>query len=152
MTIFIPLRQAPLLAVLAVLGAGGAEAKSFVATTTAATTLPTAGGTPIRVLAVTVPAGSWAVYAKASAVNFGAWDYMRCALVINTVQFDSATTMVGDSSNQPLVATIKLETVFTASASHVYELDCQHDSPQAGEYIDPQASLIVLPTSKPITQ
>jgi len=48
---------------------------------TADVTLTDDGGTPKRILRVTVPAGGWIVHTKAIAVNPGHRDIVRCSIL-----------------------------------------------------------------------
>lgn len=110
--------------------------------TTTATSLSSSGGVPTTILQVHIPAGTWRVIAKSSVVNFGAADYVRCLVRAGATQFDSATTMIGETGGMPAVATITNIGVIT-SGSATYSLQCQHDSPITGMYVDPDATLIV---------
>jgi hypothetical protein len=106
-------------------------------------------GAPVTILSVTVPAGTWIVHAKANPVSFGAADYVRCRIMVGTSQKDAGATLLGNAAPGPTgemgpsVATIALQTVTTTTASKVFMLDCQHDFPTPGIYVDPGASLIV---------
>ena len=115
--------------------------------TTAAVTLSDLGGTPVTVLSVSIPAGTWKATAKSSVINFGTADIARCLITSSTAttssQIDSAATHVGSATGSPIVATIANEAVITTSGTTTFSLKCQHDSSISGLYVDPDAKLIV---------
>ena len=113
-------------------------------------------GSPVTLKQVTLPAGTWLVTAKANPVNFGAADYVRCRIVVGGVQRDAAATLVGNAAPGPTgemgpsVAEIVLQTAITTTASKTFKLDCQHDFPYPGIYVDPGASIMVVKAPGPL--
>ncbi len=109
-------------------------------------------GAPVAILAVTVPAGTWVVNAKVNPVNFGAADYVRCRIMVGTTQKDAGATLLGNAAPGPTgemgpsVAQIALQTVVTTTSSKVFKVDCQHDFPTPGIYVDPGAKITILST------
>jgi hypothetical protein len=107
-------------------------------------------GAPVAILSVTVPAGKWVVNAKVNPVNFGAADYVRCRIIVGTSQKDAGATLLGNAAPGPTgemgpsVAQIALQTVVTTTSSKVFKVDCQHDFPTPGIYVDPGAKITVL--------
>jgi hypothetical protein len=107
-------------------------------------------GAPVAILAVTVPAGTWVVNAKVNPVNFGAADYVRCRIMVGTSQKDAGATLLGNAAPGPTgemgpsVAQIALQTVVTTTSAKVFMLDCQHDFPTPGIYVDPGAKIMVV--------
>ena len=105
---------------------------------------------------VTIPAGTWVVTAKANPVNFGAADYVRCRIVVGGVQRDAAATLIGNAApgptgeTGPSVAAIALQAALQTTASKVFKLDCLHDSPTPGMYVDPGASIMIVKAPGPI--
>ena len=136
-------------AALRVVPATGALA----ATTTASTSLSASGATPVTVASVSVPAGSWSVSAKATGVNFAGADDVRCDVKAASTLVDGATTLVGNAAGGPTgekgpsAAMMAMQGLITTATTQTFSLNCQHDFGIAGEYIDPQASLIVVPSS-----
>jgi len=112
--------------------------------TTAAVSLSATGGTPVTLLSVSVPSGTWKATAKSSVVNFGGGDYARCVITSSTAtastQIDGATSFIGGTL---FVATIANVGVITTSATTTFSLKCWHDSSISGLYVDPDAKLIV---------
>lgn len=111
--------------------------------TTASVPLSTSGGVFTTVLQVSIPAGTWRVLGKASVVNFGAANYLRCVTRSGTTQIDASATMVGEAGGMPSVATIANVGIITTTATTVFSLLCVHDFPGAGIYVDPAAKLLV---------
>ena len=109
-------------------------------------------GAPVAILAVTVPAGTWVVNAKVNPVNFGAADYVRCRIMVGTTQKDAGATLLGNAAPGPTgemgpsVAQIALQAVVTTTSSKVFKVDCQHDFPTPGIYVDPGAKITILST------
>ena len=107
-------------------------------------------GAPVAILAVTVPAGTWVVNAKVNPVNFGAADYVRCRIMVGTSQKDAGATLLGNAAPGPTgemgpsVAQIALQAVVTTTSSKVFKVDCQHDFPTPGIYVDPGAKITVV--------
>jgi hypothetical protein len=111
--------------------------------TTAITPLTIAAATLTPIIQITVPAGTWRVIAKASVVNFGASNYLRCVVRSGATQIDSATTMVGEAGGQPAVATLTNVGLITTGLTTVFSLQCLHDFGANGIYVDPDAKLNV---------
>ena len=107
-------------------------------------------GAPVTILSITIPAGTWVVNAKVNPVNFGAADYVRCRIVVGTSQKDAGATLLGNAAPGPTgemgpsVAQIALQTVVTTTSAKVFMLDCQHDFPTPGIYVDPGAKITIL--------
>ena len=86
-------------------------------------------------------------------MNFGPADYVRCRILVGGVQRDAAATLVGNAAPGPTgemgpsVAEIVLQTAITTTASKTFKLDCQHDFPSAGMYVDPGASIMIVKAS-----
>jgi hypothetical protein len=135
--------------------AESSAADVYLRTTTASVNL-SSNGSPVTLKQVTIPAGTWLVTAKANPVNFGAADYVRCRIVINGTQRDAAATLVGNAAPAPTgevgpsVAEIVLQTATTTTASRTFKLDCQHDFPYAGIYVDPGASIMIVRAPGPL--
>lgn len=135
--------------------AESSAADVFLRKTTASTNL-SADGSPVTLKQVTIPAGTWLVTAKANPVNFGPADYVRCRIVIGGVQRDAGATLVGNAAPGPTgemgpsVAEIVLQTAITTTASKPFKLDCQHDFPSAGMYVDPGASIMIVKAPGPL--
>lgn len=120
----------------------------YARSTVAQTPLANSGGTLTTILSVQIPAGTWKATAKSSIVNFGTEDYVRCFISSTTsggsrTQVDSAATIVGAGSGHPAVATIANFGVITTTSTTTFRLECLHDFAKAGEYVDPDAKLIV---------
>jgi hypothetical protein len=113
-------------------------------------------GSPVTLKTVTIPAGTWIVHAKANPVNFGSADYVRCRILVGTTQKDAAATLVGNAAPGPTgemgpsVAEIVLQTAITTTSSKTFKLDCLHDFPSAGMYVDPGASILVVRSPGPL--
>jgi hypothetical protein len=109
-------------------------------------------GAPVAILSVTVPAGKWVVNAKVNPVNFGAADYVRCRIMVGTIQKDAGATLLGNAAPGPTgemgpsVAQIALQAVVTTTSPKAFKVDCQHDFPTPGIYVDPGAKITVLST------
>ena len=107
-------------------------------------------GAPVAILSVTVPAGKWVVNAKINPVNFGAADYVRCRIMVGTSQKDAGATLLGNAAPGPTgemgpsVAQIALQAVVTTTSSKDFKVDCQHDFPTPGIYVDPGAKITVV--------
>ena len=113
-------------------------------------------GEPVAILSVTIPAGTWVVTAKANPVSFGAADYVRCRIMVAASQKDAGATLLGNAAPGPTgemgpsVAQIALHSVTTTTAPKVFKLDCQHDSPTPGIYVDPGARITVIRAPGPL--
>ena len=135
--------------------AESSAADVFLRTTSTSINLSSTGS-PVAITKVTVPAGTWVVTAKANPVNFGAADYLRCRLMVGTAQKDAAATLLGNAApgptgeTGPSVAEIVLQTAITTTVSKVFKLDCQHDFPTPGMYVDPGASIMVVRAPGPL--
>jgi hypothetical protein len=131
------------------------SADVFLRTTTASTELSD-DGSPTLIKQVTIPAGTWVVTAKANPVNFGSADYVRCRLLVGGVMQDAAATLVGNAAGGPTgetgpsVAEIVLQTAITTTTPRVFKLDCLHDFPYAGLYVDPGASIMIVRAPGPL--
>jgi len=107
-------------------------------------------GSPVALISVSIPAGVWLVTAKANPVSFGAADYVRCRILVGSSQRDAGATLLGNAAPGPTgemgpsVATIALQAVVTTTATKTFKLDCQHDSPTPGIYVDPGASIMIV--------
>lgn len=130
-------------------------ADAYLRTTTDSIDL-TADGTPIIITKVSVPAGTWIVTAKANPVNFGDADYVRCRILVGSVQKDAGATLVGNANPGltgelgPSVAEIMLQTAIITTTTKTFKLDCLHDNAQTGEYVDPGASIMVVRAPGPL--
>ena len=135
--------------------AESSAADVFLRKTTASVNLSN-DGSPVLLKQVTIPAGTWIVTAKANPVNFGPADYVRCRILVGTSQRDAAATLVGNAAPGPTgemgpsVAEIVLQTAITTTSSKVFKLDCQHDFPSAGMYVDPGASIMIVRAPGPL--
>jgi hypothetical protein len=135
--------------------AESSAADVFLRQTSASTNL-SADGSPVTLKQVSIPAGTWVVTAKANPVNFGPADYVRCRILVGGVQRDAAATLVGNAApgptgeTGPSVAEIVLQTAITTTGSKVFKLDCLHDFPSAGMYVDPGASILVVRAPGPL--
>ncbi len=89
--------------------------------TTAASVNLSSDGSPVTILQLTVPAGSWVVTAKANDASPG------------------PTGEIG-----PSVAEIMLQTAVTTVNARLFKLSCQHDFATPGMYVDPGASIMVV--------
>jgi hypothetical protein len=135
--------------------AESSAADVYLRSTTASINL-SSDGSPVTIKQVTIPAGTWVVTAKANPVNFGAADYVRCRILVNGTQRDAAATLVGNAAPAPTgemgpsVAEIVLQTAITTTSSKAFKLDCQHDFPSPGMYVDPGASIMIVRASGPL--
>jgi hypothetical protein len=108
------------------------------------------------VVALDLPAGDWAIYAKATPVNLGGADYARCVLYRGATATSSATTLVGNAAPGftgelgPSAATLEVQTLVSLAAVETIRLSCGHDFSFAGEYVDPGAAILALPVEGPI--
>lgn len=50
----------------------------------------------------------------------------------------------------PSVAEIVLQTAIKTTSSKTFKLDCLHDFPSAGMYVDPGASILVVRSPGPL--
>jgi hypothetical protein len=129
---------------LAPLVSAHAAAKKVVSARTSATwAMPAPGFATVQ--SVRLPAGTWTVIAKATAVNFQSRDFVRCQLqdATNGVTLDGSTTQVGIVASQgaPLanIATV------TASAPMTVQQRCGHDTVQGNNaFLDSDASLVAF--------
>lgn len=127
----------------------------FLRKTTASVNLSN-DGSPVTIKQVAIPAGTWVVTAKANPVNFGPADYVRCRILVGTSQRDAAATLVGNAApgptgeTGPSVAEIVLQTAITTTSAKTFKLDCLHDFPSAGMYVDPGASILIVKAAGPL--
>ena len=124
--------------------AGLAHATILESRTSSGLQLSPAAGQKVNIVNMTVPAGQWVATAKASAINWGTSDYVRCVLTSNGQVLDGATTMTGEASGQPAVAELVTHARLSLTAPTNVSLTCSHDRPVAGQYIDPGATLLVV--------
>jgi len=135
--------------------ASSSAADVFVRTTQTSKFLSDTGA-PVAILSINVPAGTWIVTAKVNPVNFGAADYVRCRIVAGTTQKDAGATLLGNAAPGPTgemgpsVAQIALQAAFTTTSSKDFKVDCQHDFPTPGIYVDPGARMIVVKAPGPL--
>jgi hypothetical protein len=135
--------------------AESSAADVFVRTTAASINLSN-DGSPVTLRQVSIPAGTWVVTAKANPVNFGPADYVRCRILVGSTQRDAAATLVGNAApgptgeTGPSVAAIVLQTAITTTSSRTFKLDCLHDFPYAGIYVDPGASIMIVRAPGPL--
>jgi hypothetical protein len=135
--------------------AESSAADVYLRTTTASVNL-SSDGSPVTIRQVSIPAGTWVVTAKANPVNFGPADYVRCRILVGGTQRDAAATLVGNAAPGPTgemgpsVAEIVLQTAITTTASRTFKLDCLHDFPSAGMYVDPGASIMIVRAPGPL--
>jgi len=141
--------------VAAIHSADTSAAEVFLRTTSTSTNL-SSNGSPVTIRQVTIPAGTWVVTAKANPVNFGAADYVRCRILVGDVQRDAAATLVGNAApgptgeTGPSVAEIVLQTAVKTTAPQAFRLDCLHDFPTPGMYVDPGASIMIVKAPGPL--
>jgi hypothetical protein len=135
--------------------ASSSAADVFVRTTQTSKFLSDTGA-PVAILSINVPAGTWIVTAKVNPVNFGAADYVRCRIVAGTTQKDAGATLLGNAAPGPTgemgpsVAQIALQAAFTTTSSKDFKVDCQHDFPTPGIYVDPGARMMVVKAPGPL--
>ena len=116
-----------------------AAANVYATVSTAAIDMPTAGGAPVGILQLTVPAGSWLLSGKADPVNFGAPDIERCGILAGSTLADISASTAGTTA---AVTNVKAQAAVKLSKTSLVTLFCQHDHSTSGEYVDTQASLI----------
>jgi hypothetical protein len=135
--------------------ASSSAADAFLRYTTTSTNLSDTGA-PVTIISVTIPAGTWIVTAKANPVSFGAADYVRCRIMVGSGQKDAGATLLGNAAPGPTgemgpsVAQIALQAALTTTSSKVFKLDCQHDFPTPGIYVDPGAKIMVVRAPGPL--
>jgi hypothetical protein len=138
----------------AIIGAAAAAAASaagavYFRSTTASVDLSNDSGVAVTVKSVVIPAGTWLITAKATAVNFSEADYVRCQILVNGLQKDAAATLVGNAAPGPTgelgpsAAEIVLQAAVTTTVTRTFALACSHDFETSGIYVDPQASIMV---------
>jgi hypothetical protein len=145
------MNQISRLAMIAVLAAGSFTANAagiFSARSIASTFLSPSGGVETTVVQVSVPAGTWTVFAKATFVNWGNKDYDRCHVLADGTQIDGATTMTGELDGMPAAATVANLGVITTFARETFRLNCWHDFGVPNQHIDPDAMLVVSRSPK----
>lgn len=135
---------------LSTISAPASAADYYFKRTASAVALADAPGTPVVVMSVQVPAGTWIINAKASLVNFGDADFARCTLYAGNAQRNGASTMTGVAGSMPAVATVSILDVVTVAAPRWLKLECYHDSAVPGQYVDPDAAIVA--TRAPGTQ
>lgn len=110
--------------------------------TSASVTLNPAGGVLTQVAAISLPAGPWTVTTNATAVNFGAGDFVRCQLRKSGVLMDGGATVF--LANR--VAGIANAGTLAPTAPVTVALLCGHDhTAAAGQfYLDPGATITAV--------
>ena len=132
-----------------VAAAASAAGAVYFRSTTASVDLSDDSGVSVTVKSVVIPAGTWLITAKATAVNFSEADYVRCQILVNGVQKDDAATLVGNAAPGPTgelgpsAAEIVLQAAVTTTVARTFALACFHDFETSGIYVDPQASIMV---------
>jgi len=113
-----------------------------------AASLPLA--TTMKVVAsINVPAGSWTILGKWTAVDFGAGDWFRCILwnVNGATQLDGSTVRVTGNTSWVLTAHNAAQATFGATTT--VQLQCKEDGEGlvAGNapYLDPGATIVAIP-------
>lgn len=103
------------------------------------------GGVRVNIVNLAVPAGEWVATGKATVVNWGAKDYVRCVITVDGVIIDGSATMVGEAGGAPAAATLMAQGKVTVTGAAVKNvaLVCGHDAAVAGQKVDPGASLVV---------
>ena len=105
--------------------------------------LSDAGATLLQVEAVTLPAGSWTITTNATAVNFGAGDYVRCNLQTGGSVIDGGATVY--LANR--VAGIVNAAAIDLNSSATVGLFCDHDHAAASHgqfYMDPGVTMTAV--------
>jgi hypothetical protein len=125
-------------------GTAGASAPNVVQVRTSApVTLPDAGATLMTVESVKLATGSWTVTSNATAVNFGAGDFVRCQLDAHGTLIDGGATTYLANRVGGLVETATLK----ANAPTTVALRCDHDhaATTANQfYFDPGVTLTAV--------
>lgn len=116
--------------------------------TTSNVALSATGGVPVQVLQLSVPPGEWLAVSKASVVNWGPKDYVRCSIAVDGQVVDVSATMTGEAGGAPAVATIANQSKISLSVAKTVTLNCFHDRNIANLKVDPGASLIVVDSSQ----
>ena len=93
---------------------------------------------PVTILYVSLPAGSWVVTASATADNFGNGDIVRCGLYRGSTPLDVASTVVSAANGMASLAPIG---AFKSGGSTAVSLRCSHDGLINGITIDAGAVL-----------
>jgi hypothetical protein len=126
-----------------VVSAHAAPKKVISARTSATWAMPAPGYATVQ--SVKLPAGTWTVIAKATAINAQSRDFVRCQLqdATNGVTLDGSTTQVGNFASQGAPLT-NIATV-TAPAPITVQQRCGHDSVDGNNaYLDSDASLVAF--------
>ena len=142
-------------AVLAQKGTGTAAPKLTFATTTSQVPLAESTG-EVGIIQFSIPAGKQLVTWHATVVDFGpanTTDIFRCFTIATndttyTVNVGEAATSLNSAPGQD-VQTISNQAVITAPAGSNIVLVCDHDTnlPTGTYYVDPGATVSLLPTS-----
>jgi collagen triple helix repeat protein len=92
--------------------------------------LGTAAVTPVTVITMNLPAGTYLIEAKTVAVNFNAQqDYVRCLIYANTTVLDGSTTRTGNSGGGASNGSVLyMVGTFQSSVPFAATLRCHHDS------------------------
>jgi hypothetical protein len=115
----------------------------FEARTTSQINLPLAAREFVTVMQLAVPTGRWVIHAKTQAVNFGAFDVVRCVLAKGAVVIDRSATNVGVLDEQPVTAMLVNQAVTRTTGTTMIRVRCSHDETAGAPSIDPGSSLIV---------
>jgi hypothetical protein len=132
---------------IALLASSTAFAQTFEQRTETSIKLGTVTGAYTTLLKLAVPAGIWVATAKASVVNWGDSDYVRCGLITDATFVDGSTSMIGEAGGAPAVATLYNQSLFIMPKAGSVSFACSHDFPIEGEFVDPGASLIITAAS-----
>ncbi|HEX9258785.1 MAG TPA: hypothetical protein VF855_04555, partial [Acidimicrobiales bacterium] len=101
-----------------------------------------------KLQSITIAPGTWTVYSKGTAVNFGpAGDFVRCTLWNATAnppaQLDYATDWVGPTAQTRVISNV---IQLTVSVPTIIEQKCQHDGASGNQAkIDRVATLVAFP-------
>lgn len=117
--------------------------------TSSGLSLSPVAGQRVNILNTTVPTGDWIATAKASAVNWGNRDYVRCILVFDGTVVDGSTTMTGEAGGAPAAAVLFSHAKLSTLTNKPLSFECSHDRPVSGQKIDPGATLVVTRVSAP---
>ncbi|MEH2416604.1 hypothetical protein [Nostoc sp.] len=117
---------------------------AFFSKTTPTLFLPSTGGQELGLTEILLPAGKWIVNYSATAVNFGANDFVRCyvraretgQVLTNHVAF------VGAQQGASQASTISGVTLVNLNQPTTMVLTCAHDTTGRTPYIDPGAEIV----------
>jgi hypothetical protein len=103
--------------------------------------LDNTGGVLTAVESLSLPRGQWTITSTATAVNFGAGDFIRCRIDdgLNPLDGGSTTYLAGTVGDLANAATAKTSSPLTV------RLACEHDADASNQiYIDPGATLLAV--------